>query len=642
LGFLIETYFPELYTTMKFHLAHVCQSVNKTFFIHLILVSFFLIILPCYINAQEKENDSPEKKSSNILKLAINAVTRSAADSARENTVLNDRSELYFLPYKGKTIHRIYIQAYGFERNFADTSKPIDYYGTRLLNRLHTNTREWVIRNNLFIKETNIIDPYKMADNERHLRSLEFIQDARILIKQVPGSKDAVDVYVISKDLFSITGELNDLSTSRFKAKIADVNFMGMGQKIQLTTLWEKDRYPAFGYEILYSKNNIANTFINATAVYTKIKPDLSYREEAEDAWYLSFSRPLFSQYSKFAGALILSRNQSANRYGKPDSLYYNYHYNLFDMWFGRNLNIKTYPKKETYANRFFLSGRYFNNHFDQRPAQVTEPYNFRYDNRKALLAQFTFFRQNFYKTNYIFGFGTTEDIPYGYNIAFTTGWYKQNDLSRPYIGIDANRYIVSNRGFFLQYFLRTGGFLKNGEIQDGSFLAGSSLFSPLFYHKHTRIRLYGRVSYTRQFNRVGLEPLKINNPFGLRYFGSDSALGDQRFSFHSEAFFFLRYKLLGFKFAPFTFADMVSLTPENEKFSKTDLYYGLGGGVRMRNENLVFNTIELRLAWFPRKINEQAFKISLSSNIRFRYNSNYVTAPDIVQLNSDDLNNIF
>jgi hypothetical protein len=451
-----------------------------------------------------------------------------------------------------------------------------------------------------------------------------------------------VDVYVITKDLFSLTGELNDLSTTKFKGKIADANVAGMGQRVQLTTLWEKDRRPGFGYELLYSKNNIANTFINATAIYSKIKNDLTYNKESETGWLISFERPLVSQYSHMAGAISVGHNASANTYQKPDSLFYQYHYDLYDVWLGYNLGIKTFPKNKEFKNRFFLSGRYFNYHFDNRPIQVITPYNFRYDNKQAMLAQFIFFRQNFYKTNYIFGFGTTEDIPYGYNMSFTTGWYKQNDMKRAYIGIDANRYLASDRGFFTQLFLRTGGFLNGGKIQDGGVLVGGSMFSPLFNYRNIKIRQYARVSYTKQFNRVGLDPLKINNPFGLRYFGSDSAMGDQRISFHSETFFFLRYKVFGFKFAPFAFADVAALTPEEQNFSKTDFYYGLGGGVRMRNENLVFNTVELRVAYFPRKINEEAFKITLAANIRFRYNSNYIKAPDIIQLNNDDVNNIF
>lgn len=622
---------------VSFDVGYLRKYLNN---VYCLLIIFSL---PFFVYCQDNEKtDSTEKKNSNILRLAMNAVTRSPGDSAKESTVLNAKSELQFMPYKGKIIRNIFIETYGFERNFADTTKPINYYGTRLLNSLHRDTREWVVRNNLFIKKQTAIDPYLMADNEKHLRSLDYIQDARILIKRIRGEKDSVDIYVITKDLFSLGGELNDISTSKFKAKIFDANLAGMGQRIELTTLWEKDRRPGFGYQFLYRKNNIANTFINATAVYSKIKPDLTYGMESEDGWLVSLDRPLFSQYSHLAGAITVGHNQSENRYDKPDSLHYKYQYNLHDVWLGYNLGIKTFPKNNAYQNHFFLSGRYFNYHFGERPHQVTAPFDFRYDNREAVLAQFTFFRQNFYKTNYIFGFGTTEDIPYGYNISFTTGWYKQNNMSRPYVGIDANKYFANDRGFFVQYFLRTGAFLNRGQMQDAAVIAGSGLFSPLLNFRNIKIRQFVSLSYTKEINRVGLDPLKINNSLGLRYFGSDSAIGDQRISLHSETFFFLNYKAFGFKFAPFAFADVVALTPEKENFAQSDLYYGLGGGLRTRNENLIFNTIELRCAYFPRKINEEAFKITISANIRFRYNSNYVKAPDIIQLNNDDVNSIF
>ena len=259
------------------------------------------------------------------------------------------------------------------------------------------------------------------------------------------------------------------------------------------------------------------------------------------------------------------------------------------------------------------------------------------------MLAQFTFFSQTFYKANYIYGFGITEDIPYGYNIALTSGWYKQLNLERFYTGVDANRYIVTYRGNVMQYFLRTGTFFNKGKFQDAAVLAGISMFSRVFFHKNLRIRQYLRLSYTKQFNRIGLEPLGINNTFGLRYFRIDSVSGNQRISLHTESFFFLKYKLLGFKFAPFVFGDAALLTPKFESLSKTGFYYGLGGGLRIRNENVILGTIELRFIYFPRNSQQSnVFKLTFNSNIRFRYNSNYVKAPDIIQLNSDYNNSIY
>jgi hypothetical protein len=150
-------------------------------------------------------------------------------------------------------------------------------------------------------------------------------------------------------------------------------------------------------------------------------------------------------------------------------------------------------------------------------------------------------------------------------------------------------------------------------------------------------------MSYTRQFNRLGIDPLTINNVFGLRYFSGDSTFGAQRITLHSETTFFLNYKLLGFKFAPFAFGDLSLLTPEHASFDKSALYHGIGAGIRARNENLVFNTIELRAVYFPRRTEQnQSFKIMLNTGIQFRYNNTYVRAPDVVYLNNDGLNSIY
>lgn len=68
---------------------------------------------------------------------------------------------------------------------------------------------------------------------------------------------------------------------------------------------------------------------------------------------------------------------------------------------------------------------------------------------------------------------------------------------------------------------------------------------------------------------------------------------------------------------------------------------FGLGGGLRARNENILFGTIELRFMYFPRKSMQHiAFKLTIDTNLRFRYNNTYVKEPDIIQVNSDNNNN--
>ncbi|HEX6428336.1 MAG TPA: hypothetical protein VF008_11645, partial [Niastella sp.] len=362
-----------------------------------------------------------------------------------------------------------------------------------------------------------------------------------------------------------------------------------------------------------------------------------------EHTWNVAIERPLVSQYLHVAGAIKLAHSQTYNNYLKPDSLFYNYHYDTYDAWIGYNLGVHKFLFLKNKLNRQFISIRYFKNRFNQIPYQLNEGFNFRFNNREAILAQLTFFRQNFYKTNYVFGFGITEDVPYGYNIALTTGWYKQLHMKRLYTGVDANWYVVTNRGYVRQYFLRTETFLNKSKIQDAAVLMGASIFSRIFSYRNLKMRQYVRLSYTKQFNRIGLEPLGINNVFGLKYISFDSASGHQRSSIHTETFFFLKYKLLGFKFTTFASADVALITPEHKNADNSGFYFGVGGGLRTRNENILFGTIELRFMYFPRKsLQHSAFKLTIDTNLRFRYNNTYVKEPDILQLNSDYNNNIY
>jgi len=83
---------------------------------------------------------------------------------------------------------------------------------------------------------------------------------------------------------------------------------------------------------------------------------------------------------------------------------------------------------------------------------------------------------------------------------------------------------------------------------------------------------------------------------------------------------------------APFLFGDMSMLTPQGHPYTKSTLYSAIGGGVRTRNENLGFGTIELRGYYFPRTTpGMQHYRIEIGSNIQIRYNGAFFIKPDFV-----------
>ena len=606
----------------------------------------FFMLTACLIfisNTASSQDSTDEEESrskiffNNIFKQAKDALTVSSKDSAASSNVLNSRSESEYSRYNKRIIRHITFKQLGFEKSFEDTSSRIKYFGTKILNRLHRDSRSWVIRANLYFYENTELNPYLLADNERYLRSLNFIQDARIKVKPIRGRKDSVDIEVTTKDLFSITGSLDVDGLQRVRARVRENNLMGLGQGLQYTALFDKNRSPVYGYEIEYTKNSIANTFINGTIGYTLINTGRSSGAEEERSAYLRLERPVYSVYSKYAGGVEISYNDSKNYFSHPDSQFYHYKYNLYDFWAGYNLGVtKLLKSDKRVRDRSFLALRYLRNHFVEPPSQVGfNKFDFLYNSRRALLAEVTLFRQDFYKSNYIYGFGTTEDIPYGFNIALTGGWYEQLHLRRPYVGINANYFVVTQRGEFMQYIAQSGGFRNHG-WEDANILFAANMFSKLYYYNNWKIREHVKFSYTQQFRRLTGEPLRIDNPYGLEYFSTDSLTGQRRITLYAETILFLKRKVLGFRVAPFTFADLSLLTPDKQAFSKSDLYSGIGGGIRTRNENLILGTIELRMIYFPRRGDrDNIFKISVQSNLRFRYNSRYIKAPDFIQVNS-------
>ncbi len=581
----------------------------------------------------KKVHFTDNKFINNIFQEAVNSAK--VSPDLNENGNVNGKSEAPFMKYQGKIIRKINVHPLNFDYSFTDTVHRDHSLPTRIGKRLHETTRKFIIRDNLFIHENEELNAFKVADNERYLRSLDYIQDARIFVRPVKHYKDSVDIDIYTKDVFSIAGGASSQVLNHINGDLYETNLGGMAQRLEFTGLYDYNRKPELGYGGLYRKDNVMHSFIDATVAYSTMNLN-SFTHEEETAQYFTLSKLLISPYSRVAGGLNISQNQSYNLYNSPDNLFYRYKYDLFDAWAGYNIGIKQLTaNNNTIRDRRFFALRYFNRTFSEVPTQVGKNFDPFFNNTQAVLGQITFFRQDYYRTQYIYGFGTTEDLPYGYNIALTAGWQRQLSLERPYAGTKISQFIATGNGDFIQLYLKAGGYLHNHAIQDGSFLIGATGYSRLIFWNSTKIRQYINVSYTHLYDRVTYAPLTIDNSYGVRGFLSDSVYGTSRLSLQLETEFYLKYKLWGFKFAPFPYSDFSLITPQNKLFSESSLYASVGGGVRARNENLVFHTIELRAYYFPiAPTNMKGFKIILTANVRFRYSSNYISAPDVVQLN--------
>jgi hypothetical protein len=595
--------------------------------------------VPGMLFAQEKSDTTKVRRDSTKVEQFIESIKKkkvpkrlltSITRKSQSNPTGAVKSENAFIPYEGKIIRKIDIRHIGFDKTVYDTTRNIQTLVTRIGNALHTNSKEKLIKDNLFIAENKPLSPYKMADNERYLRDLDFILDAKFYVVRLPHTKDSVDVVVLTRDVFSIGGGLSP-SPTKTKFKLFDTNLNGWGQRVQFNGLFQNSRNPSFGYEALYRKNSIGGSFINGTLGYTQLNTGSSYGDEEENAYYLKLDRPLVSPYTTFAGGVEISKNWSQNFYNTVDTIFRNYKYFVNDFWVGYNIGSEHSGVNRT---RQFVALRMFDQRFSNQPLQTIERENTIYNNRSFVLGGVTFFKQNFYTASYIYGFGRTEDVPYGHRVSLYFGWSRQLALERPYIGLEAEKSIVSRKNEFYTIGFRLGGY-QNNKLEDGILLLYGSLMSRLIPQNGLLIRQSFFMDYTNVYRQRTSLPLNINNEFGLRYFATDSLRGTKRFHIRTETLAFTPLSILGFRIAPFGFGEMAMLGDYRKSIFHDKPYFGFGGGVRTRNENLVFGTMEVRLIYFPRTVeNIQSFAIKFSTNLRVKYSASFIKPPAPITYN--------
>lgn len=553
-------------------------------------------------------------------------------------------AEEVFKPYEGKIVRYITVVKLDFDHQLLDTGTKVGSRISRLATDLHATTKDWVLYNHLFIKKGQSLNAYQVADNERFLRTLAFIQDARILPAPVGPSgfeSDSVDLVVVSKDVFSLGADIPFAEFQRIGLRGYDANFLGMGQRLQGTFIYDLNRRPTTGFDLSLSRSSIGGSFINGGVGFTTINSGRSDGNEEESAGFLRLEKPLISPSDRFAGGLELSINQSANVYRHADSLFYDYRYNIADVWGGVNFSFgrEEYRRDRNRRQRVFVAARYLQNHFTQLPTQVGNRLDPIYNDRQAVLASVTLFRLNYYRTNYFYGFGLTEDLPKGHKLTGTVGWYRWDRLERPYLGIDWLRYSSTPTGKYFQTFVRAGSFLGKGSPEDAGLLVGTTAYSRLYEPGLNKFRQRLSASFTMLYNPLVSTPLRVDNAYGIPGYGTDSVLGASRLSVWSESIMFIHRKFFGFKAAPFVFGGASVIAPGQELWKDAGLFTGVGAGLRVRNENLIFGTIEARFTWFPKTVyGISPFHIDLAANLRFRYRATYVQAPQIFTWNEEIL----
>ena len=580
------------------------------------------------------------KSKKGIFKKLGDAIWIDAPQFNMQNNSGVIKNESPFTKYKGKIINQIQVNSVSYEIPFNDTMPSSKKIIRAVEEALYNSTTNKTMLKNLFFNTGDTLYPYLIADNEKFLRELAFIQDARIVASIDPADSNGVIMNIEWKDIFPFGGSGNIGSIESFNAEINHNNIFGLGDKIQINALYDLDRRPlaATGFE--YIKRNFMGSFLNLTFGIDKIKPAFNSGRREEYARYIKGDLPLVSPYHSFTGGFEFGKYASSNTYNTrfPYQHMYKYAYGMMDGWMGINIGAGLRVKDNLQTRlRKFISFRAMSKRFSEIPDTANIKYNIHYSNIDAGLVAFNIFKQEYYHTSYIYGFGRNEDVPEGYSFSVVSGLTQRNTKTRPYLGIDYERDYFSEQKNYTNFILKLGGYLHNGSLEDVSFLSAVNYFTTLKKLSNPKWskRNFVQISATQQVNTILNEPLYLRSEYGIPTFKNDNIQAATRVSCNIESVYYNMVKYYGFSFAPFMFVNSSYIKLIGEAIEKGSIYTALGVGCRTRNENLVFGTIELKAFYYPRTIsNMTPLNISLTTGLRFRYNSQLMRRPDFVQLN--------
>lgn len=535
-----------------------------------------------------------------------------------------------FQMYEGRVIRNIYIKRLRvFGESVIDTVREATS-SEKFFSSLHTNTKEWVIRKSfLMFQSGDILDADRLKDNERLMRNSNILHDARILVIPDELFPNLVDLLVVTQDIWSLIPDVGMGGLSKYDVSINQVNFLGLGHSWRNTFFMNFLQKPAIEYATTYTVPYIGRSFVTGQL-------DMLLRRQNTHYGFKLF-RPFLTPEMKMAGGFELrydlNRQTTTRGYDattlRQDStfLFFPVAQNYVDVWLARSYKLPFLTPENQSRTRLVVGARFSNTIYTQRP-KVSADTNQLFRNHTDYLLGVGFSNRRYKRDVLIYGFGITEDVPYGYLATFVTGVEHSDILgNRAYVGFKGawGRYLPHNG--YLYALVNAGGY-SNGTT---GLSIESNYFSKLSTFRKSQLRHFLTFKYAFGNNRYTGEFLNINGENGMLGISSDKLWGTKKLTWGYQAVLFSRVNLVGFRMAPFFQIDFAYVAPRFQQLIQNAPFTGIGLGIRLRNENLTFNTFQLKFTYYPNLPDIQTLNAAFSDTYNLRLRDFDIAAPEIV-----------
>lgn len=497
------------------------------------------------------------------------------ARTRRNPLVVDERSLLR--RFDGKTINSISYQRHDIFEDRRNTLR-------RIAGAVHIRTAQSALERDMLLREGQAFDTEIATTSNRIIRSRPYIADSWLDVHLNAEDTTRVDVILVTHDNWTIGVEAIGFSGQRALVSIYDYNFLGSGNRVGADMHFNYRDLNYLHTVMRYDNPNFLGTFYTANL---KAGQDFD-NAYANVAIYKGFILP--TDYE--LGASFIHDRFTRFRVLNPGEIdYKQVSMSAFNLWGGMSWSM---PR---FGSSFYATTHYADRKFPERPDDTSPRVHPLFHNRREILFGAGFYRERFYSSTMIYGYGFQEDIPTGHRFELTGGysWQEMGDFW--YAGATMRQGWLTPIG----YLFGEGTIGSYINVDDRQWWLSTLnikglWFSNLWDMGRSRLRQFVTLRYTHGWNRgegagsyvrfwKDIRPMTFNT----------YAAGSNRLLVNTETVVFTPLQPFGFRIAMFGFADAGWIGYNNNPF-QNEFFSSFGIGVRLRNERLVFNAIQIRL----------------------------------------------
>jgi len=527
-----------------------------------------------------------------MYRLIFNQVTAELKNKPLKKKEYKKLIQKPYSTFEGKIIRNIGVVTLDpFGYSITDTAVRKQNFLYKAGNWMHIKTQGITIRNLLLIHRNQPFNSLLVKESERLIRNQKYVHEVSFSVVASGPKSDSVDIFIRELDNWTIIPE-GSISTSRINVGLTDKNFLGTGHEFQ-NAFSRNFAKGINSFNTNYSVPNFRNSYISA-------KFHLGIDGYGNFSRSFDINRPFFSPLAKWAAGISFASQTKKDSLEDINSVYVpvNLKFRTQDYWAGKALQLFKGNTEGELVTNLILATRYLHIRYLEKPSELLDPYH-NFSSENFYLATVGISTRRYVQDKYIFKYGVIEDVPVGSIYSLTGGYQIKNNSGRLYLGMRVYFGNYNEWGYLSSNF-EYGTFFHASHSEQGVLTVGVNYFTGLFEIGKWKFRQFIKPQMTIGINRFSSDSLTLNYSYGLDGFNSPVLSGTNRLLFTLQTQSYAPWNIFGFRLGPYLTYSLGMLSDALTGFKNSKVYSLIGLGVLIKNENLVFNTFQVSISFYP------------------------------------------